>query len=58
MFSYQEDSPQKGFKITLRKALQDRRSFLPQPSKKQIYMRYDLLMGFVKAVILENLQTL
>ncbi|CAK94261.1 unnamed protein product (macronuclear) [Paramecium tetraurelia] len=48
----------KPFRITLRKTTQARRSYLPNPHRKQVFIRYDILMGFVKQIINENLHIL
>ncbi|CAD8190254.1 unnamed protein product [Paramecium octaurelia] len=48
----------KPFKITLRKTTQVRRSYLPNPQRKQVLIRYDIMIGFVKKVIHDNLHIL
>ncbi|CAD8098633.1 unnamed protein product [Paramecium primaurelia] len=48
----------KPFRITLRKTNQARRSYLPNPHRKQVFIRYDILMGFVRQIINENLHIL
>ncbi|CAD8110341.1 unnamed protein product [Paramecium sonneborni] len=49
---------QKPFRITLRKTTQARRSYLPNPHRKQVLIRYDILIGFINKVIRDNLHIL